>query len=128
MKFLRYILRNARRNPIRSLLTVASVTICLFLTMILTSFFAINGEAAESVRSYNRLIIMSSQGFAQPVPIALVHQVRTMDGVVAASPFAWFGGKYGEETIPFAQLELTAWEAIRAASRIIWIFSRSTCR
>ena len=26
-----------------------------------------------------------------------------MDGVVAATPFSWYGGKYGEETMPFAQ-------------------------
>ena len=31
-------------------------------------------------------------------------------------------------TIALAQFELTACEAIRAASRIVWIFSRSTAR
>ena len=39
MKFLTYILRNARRNPVRSLLTIASMAISLFLMMILVSFF-----------------------------------------------------------------------------------------
>ena len=46
---------------------------------------------------------MNSQGFAGPVPIARVAEVAAMDGVVAASPFSWYGGKYGEETMPFAQ-------------------------
>jgi putative ABC transport system permease protein len=41
MKYLTYILRNARRNPVRSLLTIAQTAICLFLTMILLSFFAV---------------------------------------------------------------------------------------
>ena len=49
MKYLTYILRNARRNPVRSLLTIASTAICLFLMMILVSFFAINDEVAESI-------------------------------------------------------------------------------
>ena len=46
MKYLTYILRNARRNPVRSLLTIASTSICLFLMMILLSFFAISDEAS----------------------------------------------------------------------------------
>ena len=26
-----------------------------------------------------------------------------MDGVVAATPFSWFGGKYHDEVTPFSQ-------------------------
>ena len=26
-----------------------------------------------------------------------------MDGVLAASPFSWYGGKYHDESMPFAQ-------------------------
>ncbi len=37
------------------------------------------------------------------VPIARVGEIATMDGVVATTPFAWFGGKLGEERMPFAQ-------------------------
>ena len=29
MKYLTYILRNARRNPVRSILTIASMAVCL---------------------------------------------------------------------------------------------------
>ena len=50
MKYLTYILRNARRNPVRSILTIASTSICLFLMMILLSFFAISDEATPSER------------------------------------------------------------------------------
>ena len=45
MKYLTYIFRNVRRNPVRTILTVASMAICLFLTMTLLSFFAIYDEA-----------------------------------------------------------------------------------
>lgn len=101
MKFLPLIARNALRNPIRAGLTVASIAISLFLMMILVSFLTINGEVSASLGLHNRLIVMSSQGFAQPVPLALVPQVAELDGVVAASPFGWYGGKLGEESIPF---------------------------
>jgi putative ABC transport system permease protein len=103
MKFLGYIGRNARRNPIRSLLTIASIAVSGFLVMILISFISLNSSVAESLRIYNRIISMSSQGFAQRVPYRRVSEIARLDGVVAATPFAWYGGRYGEDPIPFAQ-------------------------
>ena len=35
MKYFTYILRNVRRNPVRTILTIASTSISLFLMMIL---------------------------------------------------------------------------------------------
>ncbi len=109
MKFLTYIFRNARRNPIRSSLTIASTSISLFLMMILVSFFTINDELARSSRDFNRLVTMNSQGFAGTIPISRAAEVAAMDGVVATSPFSWFGGKLGEETTTtFAQFGVDA--------------------
>ena len=103
MKYLTYVLRNARRNPVRSVLTVASMAISLFLMMILVSFFTINDEVSASSRVYNRLVTLSSQGFGGKVPVARVNEIAAMDGVIAATPFSWYGGKYNDETMPFAQ-------------------------
>jgi putative ABC transport system permease protein len=103
MKFLGYIVRNARRNPVRSLLTIASVTVCLFLLMIMISFLSISHEVSSSLRVYNRLVTMSSQGFGQPVPVVRVNEIAQLDGVIATTPFMWYGGKYNEEVMPFAQ-------------------------
>jgi putative ABC transport system permease protein len=106
MKFLGYIVRNAARNPVRSVLTIASIAVCLFLMMVLWSFLSINTDSAESLRIYNRIVAMSSQGFAQPVPIARVNEIATMDGVVATSPMSWYGGSYSDEPMPFAQFAI----------------------
>ncbi len=103
MKFFTYILRNARRNPVRSLLTIASMAVSLFLVMILVSFFSINDAVMQSSKLHNRIILLNSQGFAGLVPIAYGREIQALDGVVALTPFNWFGGKYGEETVPFAQ-------------------------
>jgi putative ABC transport system permease protein len=108
MRFFTYILRNARRNPVRSLLTIASTAICLFLMMILFSFFEINDSVASTTRAYNRLITLNSQGFAGKLPIARVREISEMDGVVAASPFSWFGGKFNNQVMPFAQFGVDA--------------------
>lgn len=103
MKYLSLILQNARRNPIRSFLTVGSLAISLFLSMILISLSTVGGEVARSARGKNRIIVMSSQGFAQPVPYARVAEIAALPGVDGVTPFSWYGGKYNEEVMPFAQ-------------------------
>jgi putative ABC transport system permease protein len=103
VKYLTYILRNARRNPIRSLLTIASMAVSLFLVMVLLSFFSINDEVLKSSKIHNRILTLNSQGFSGMVPIAYAHEIAAVDGIVGISPFSWFGGKFGEEVQPFAQ-------------------------
>lgn len=108
MKYLSYVLRNALRSPVRSLLTIGSTAMCLFLMMILLSFLATFESVGSSLREYNRLIVMSSQGFAQPVPGARLAEIAAMDGVEMVTPFSWFGGKYNEEEMAFAQFGVRA--------------------
>jgi putative ABC transport system permease protein len=103
MKYFTYIFRNARRNPVRSLLTIASTAICLFLMMILLSFFAMSDEVYESTRIFNRIVSLNANGFAGELPIRRVNEIRQLDGVAAATPFSWIGGKYQDEILPFAQ-------------------------
>jgi len=108
MKYLTYILRNARRNPVRSMLTIASTSICLFLMMILMSFFAMSDEANASTRINNRIASLNANGFAGRIPISRVKEIAQLDGVKAASPFLWIGGKYQDEIMPFAQFAVDA--------------------
>ncbi len=108
MKYLTYIFRNARRNPIRTLLTVASTAICLFLMMILLAFFAMRDDAARSNVVFNRIICMNRNGFAGMVPIGRVPEIAQLDGVLAVSPFSWYGGKYHDQQLPFAQFAVDA--------------------
>ncbi len=108
MRFLSYVLRNALRSPVRSLLTIGSTAMCLFLMMMLMSFISSMEAAGTSLREYNRLVVMSSQGFAQPVPVARLNELKAMDGVAAVTAFSWYGGKYKNEVMPFAQFAITA--------------------
>ncbi len=103
MKYLNYIFRNIGRNPIRSVLTVASTAICLFLMMILVSFFAMNDEVSAGSRVHNRVATLNANGFAGMIPISYVEKVAALDGVEATTPFNWYGGKYKDEVVPFAQ-------------------------
>src|SRR6266481_4513669 len=103
MKYLTYIFRNARRNPVRSLLTIASTAVSLFLMMILVSFFTIREDVLRESKVFNRIITMSAQGFAGDLPVARVKDVVATEGIIAATPFRWYGGKYHDEVMPFAQ-------------------------
>ncbi len=104
MKYLTYILRNARRNPVRSILTIASMSICLFLMMILLSFFAISDEAncldadlqPDRVAQRQRLRRHAADRARQARLPSLMASSRRR-------PFSWIGGKYQDEIMPFAQ-------------------------
>jgi putative ABC transport system permease protein len=90
------------------MLTIASTSICLFLMMILLSFFAISDEANESTRINNRIASLNANGFAGMIPIARVKEIAQLDGVLASSPFCWIGAKYQDEIMPFAQFGVDA--------------------
>ena len=119
MKYLGYVLRNVLRNPIRTSLTIASISVCLFLLMTLTSFMGVTDDVAKSLHNSGRLITMNSQGFAQPVPYANVATIAGFDDVAtvgdltpwdtenkdkkAVTPWLFYGGHYKDEQIMGAQ-------------------------
>jgi len=103
MKILRYILRNVFRNKLRSLLTILAIWMCLMLMTFLYGYLAAMEAWGKEADKYNRVVVMNTQGFDGLVPLKLLDEVRAMDGVIAAVPFSWFGGKYGDGTKFFAQ-------------------------
>lgn len=111
MKYLPLIIRNVFRNKIRSLFTGASIAVSLFLVVMLYSFLTVQDEMTEATQIYNRLIVMNVQGLTGNLPIAYVDRIRRVEGVKAATPFSWFGGKYRDEKIVFGQFGVDAVEA-----------------
>jgi len=103
MNTLKYIWRNIRRNPVRSGLTILSVGFSLALMTVLYGFLASQETYKNSAAQANRIVVMNIQGFSGELPISAVDDVRSTKSVVAAVPFAWFGGTYGDEEMPFAQ-------------------------
>lgn len=103
MKYLTYVLRNVRRNKLRSLLTILAIGVCLMLMTFLYGYLASMEAWGREADKYNRVVVMSSQGFDGMVPFKTLDEVREMEGVVAAVPFSWYGGKYGDGTEFFAQ-------------------------
>ena len=103
MKTLKYIWRNIRRNPVRSLLTIFSVGFSLALMTVLYGFLASQETWKNGAAQANRIVVMNIQGFSGKLPISSVDDVRSTKSVAAAVPFAWYGGSYQDEQMPFAQ-------------------------
>ena len=103
MKTFKYIWRNIRRNPVRSLLTIFSVGFSLALMTVLYGFLASQETWKNGAAQANRIVVMNIQGFSGKLPISSVDDVRSTKSVAAAVPFAWYGGSYQDEQMPFAQ-------------------------
>jgi putative ABC transport system permease protein len=103
MKYIPYILRNVRRNKLRTLLTILAIAVCLMLMTFLYGYLASMEAWGREAEKYNRVVIMNSQGFDGLVPFKTLDEIRQIPGVLAAVPFSWYGGKYGDGTQFFAQ-------------------------
>jgi putative ABC transport system permease protein len=103
MKFLPFLMKNVLRNKIRSLLTSLSIAISLFLVVLLYSFLTVQDEVAAATAVYNRLVVSNIQGLTAVLPIAYLDTIRKIQGVTCAAPLSWYGGRYREEKMPFAQ-------------------------
>jgi putative ABC transport system permease protein len=103
MKSLKYIFRNVTRNKLRSSLTVMSVGFCLALMTLLYGYLAMQDQWGNEASKHHRIVVMNTQGFSGAVPIAYVDRVRGMEGIKAAVPYAWYGGSYKDQQMPFAQ-------------------------
>lgn len=108
MSLFKYICRNVLRNRLRSSLTVLSVGFSLALMTVLHGYMAMQNVWSGEAKKYNRVVVMNIQGFSGALPIAYVDKVRRVKGVKDAVPYAWFGGDYKDEKMPFAQFATDA--------------------
>jgi putative ABC transport system permease protein len=101
MQLIKYIRRNIFRNKLRNILTMLSIAFSLTLMTALYGFNAMMNFGGET--NSNRVVVMSSQGFAGRVPISMIEYVRRLPDVKSAVPFSWFGGNYEDQEMAFSQ-------------------------
>ncbi|HKB67519.1 MAG TPA: FtsX-like permease family protein [Pyrinomonadaceae bacterium] len=107
MKFSRLILKNILRNKRRTLLTVSSLVVSLFLIITLATIlteFTQGHDAANPLRLVTRHAV--SLGFT--LPVAEAQRIATVPGVKSVMPFSWFGGIYIDEKNFFANFAVDA--------------------
>lgn len=106
MTLTQFIGKNALRNKRRSILTVISIGFSmLLLTLMMTlwrSFYLSDG----SIESNLRLLVRHRVSLTFDLPAYYREKIRTVPGVLAVTPFTWFGGTYIDDKPEhsFAQL------------------------
>lgn len=107
MKFSKLILKNILRNKRRTLLTISSLVVSLFLIITLATIlteFTRGSEASNPLRLITRHAV--SLGFT--LPMAQQQRIATVPGVKSVIPFSWFGGIYKDEKNFFANFAVDA--------------------
>ncbi len=85
--------KNLFRRKLRAALMVVSILIAFLIFGVLVGFErAFN--AGEDVAAADRLMVVNKINFTQPLPIAYVNRVRSVEGVRQLTHLNWFGGYY----------------------------------
>ena len=105
MKFLPLLFSSLGRKKTRTLLTLGSFAIALFLYSILTAVQA-SFDAAVAVGGADRLVTANRTSFIVPLPYAYRDRIARIPGVKAHGLAVWFGGVYQDPKNFFAQFAI----------------------
>lgn len=101
MKYLRLVLANLGRHKLRTVLTILSVALALFLFASLRSVVTTLAATAQ-FGGARRLVTLSATGLVFPLPLAYGNRIKALPGVTGLSWANWFGGRYGDGNTFFA--------------------------
>ncbi len=104
MKWLGLILKNLRRNRRRSLLTVLSIAVSLFIFCALASVPVVANQILADSASSLRIACHNKAGLAYALPQAYKQTITATPHVVAVVPESWFGGVYHDVKDQFPNL------------------------
>lgn len=97
MTQVQFVVKNVFRNRRRTLLTVASVAVSVFLLAIFCAVYRYLEAPPELDRTHLILIVSARTSVANPLPLRYGEQMAKLPGVVAVMPTFWFDGRYGRE-------------------------------
>ncbi len=102
MKYLGLVLANLRRKKTRTVLTVGSFAVALFLFGMLAAIHFAFYQGVE-VAGADRLVVINRVSIIQPLPLAYREKLLQLAGVQAVTSANWFGGVYQDERNFFPQ-------------------------
>jgi putative ABC transport system permease protein len=102
MKFFPLVLANLGRHKRRTILTIASVALALFLFASLRTVVTTIDRAAQ-FGSARRLVTINATGLVFPLPLSYGNRLQAMKGISGVTWANWFGGRYGDNKRFFAQ-------------------------
>lgn len=108
MKFVSLILRNTFRNKRRTILTVLSIGMSLFLISTLKTLLDELESPPATPESAKRVVTRHLTGLGSVMPIAHRERIRSIPGVEQVVASQWFGGVYKDPANFFAQFAIDA--------------------
>ncbi len=105
MKYLPFIFRNLFRKKTRTILTIGSIAVAIFLFgLLVTIETALN--AGVDVAGVDRLIVRNKTSLIMPLPLSYQERLRQIDSVTEATFATWFGAIYQEPKNFFPQFAI----------------------
>jgi putative ABC transport system permease protein len=118
MKYLRLVLKSARRSKRRTALTILSVAIAVFLFASLRA--VLDGfDAVAEASSATRLVTIRSTSMIFNMPTSHGDAIRSVPGVQDVTWANWFGGVYKDPKNFFGQFGIEAQSYLRMYPEII---------
>jgi putative ABC transport system permease protein len=102
VKYLPLIVANLLRKKIRTMLTLGSFLVALFLYGILVAVRGAFNQGVE-MAGLDRLVVTNKVSIIQPLPLAYRERLLRIPGVKQVTDFSWFGGVYKDEKNFFPQ-------------------------
>ena len=112
MKFLPLLFANLTRKKIRTLLTIGSFAVAMFLFGLLVAVRAGFNQGID-VAGADRLVVIGRTGVIQPLPLPYQERIRKLPGVKDVTHATWFGGVYQDPKNFFAQFVIEPEEWLR---------------
>src|SRR5207244_3075494 len=109
-KFTRLMFKNLLRSKRRTVLTVLSIAVSLFIFAVLVSLPTFANQMLADTASSVRIISRTKMGFAYPLPEAYKLKIATLPHVVAVAALVIYGGIYHEARDQFPSVATDAEE------------------
>jgi putative ABC transport system permease protein len=95
VRFFPLVLKNVFRKKTRTLLTVGSIVLPLLVICVMATFLrALDRPDPAQTRGMFRLVVRHKVSLTSFLPLPYLEKIRQLDGVLAATNFTWFGGRY----------------------------------
>src|SRR5437868_4657407 len=105
MKYAHLILANFSRKKIRTVLTIGSFMVALFLFGLL-AIVRLSFNGGVDVTGADRMVTINRVSIIQPLPLSYRERLLRIPGVKEATFANWFGGVYQDEKNFFPQFAI----------------------
>jgi len=104
MKYTALVFKNLVRSKRRTVLTVLSIAVSLFIFSALISIPTVANEILGNTASSTRIATHNKAGLAYSIPVAYKQRIAAISHVEVVVPESWFGGVYHEVYDQFPNL------------------------